>query len=169
MAGLTPPRPLRAEDNRASFDCGRPSLNQWFWRHAWANQQGNVSRISVVCDTQSGRIIGYVSLSAGHIQRAHLPKSAQRNRPDSIPVFLLGQLAIDQDFQGRGYSKSLLKFALTTAIRASRDIGCFGVLTHPLDDTVRTFYARFGFSDLPLDPGRSMIVRIVDLVASGLA
>ena len=29
MGALTPPRPLRAEDDRDGFDCGRDSLNQW--------------------------------------------------------------------------------------------------------------------------------------------
>jgi GNAT superfamily N-acetyltransferase len=168
MAGLTPPRPLRAEDDRGDFDCGRESLNQWFRRHAWSNQQANVSRINVVCEPQGGRIIGYVSLSAGHIERAYLPKPAQRNRPDPVPIFLFGQLAIDRDFQGRGYSRSLLLFALTTALRTSQDIGSFGVLTHPLDDEVRAFYRKFGFEDVPFDPARSMIVRMVDLIASGV-
>jgi GNAT superfamily N-acetyltransferase len=168
MAGLTPPRPLRADDDRDSFDCGRASLNQWFRRHAWTNQLANVSRINVVCDPQSDRIVGYVSLSAGHIERAYLPKSAQRNRPDPVPIFLLGQLAIDVDFQGRGYSRSLLLFALKTALRTSQDIGSFGVLTHPLDEEVRAFYRKFGFEDLPFDPARSMIVRMVDLIASGM-
>ena len=63
----------------------------------------------------------------------------------------------------------ILLFALATAVRLSGEIGCWGVLTHPLDDTVRTFYAGFGFVDLPFDPRRSMAVRIADLVASGFA
>jgi hypothetical protein len=28
---------------------------------------------------------------------------------------------------------------------------------------VRAFYARFGFADLPGDPGRNMFVRMIDL------
>jgi predicted N-acetyltransferase YhbS len=167
MAGLTPPRPLTAEDDRSAFDCGRESLNIWFQRRAWHNQEAGVSRTSIVCDAQTGAIVGYVSLSAGQIERAHLPKPAQRNRPDAIPVILLGQLAVALSYQGRGYSRSLLFFALKTAVRLSREIGCFGVLTHPLDDGVRSFYHRFGFEDLPFDPRRSMIVRIVDLEQSG--
>jgi predicted N-acetyltransferase YhbS len=168
MAGLTPPRPLAATDNRQAFDCGRDSLNQWFRRHAWQNQEANVSRTTVVCDTATGDVAGYVALSAAQIERALLPKSAQRNRPDPIPALLLGQLAIDQRYHGRGYARSLMLFALTTAVRFAKEIGCFGVLTHPLDDDVRVFYTRFGFETLPFDPKRSMIVRIVDLERSGL-
>lgn len=127
-----------------------------------------MSRTSVVCDPASGGIIGYVSLSTAQIERAYLPKAAQRNRPDPIPAMLLGQLAVDQRYQGLGYARSLMYFALTTAVRFSMDVGCFCVLTHPLDDGVRTFYRSFGFEDLPFDPARSMAVRIVDLAHSGI-
>lgn len=167
MAGLTPPRPLAAEDDRDAFDCGRKSLNQWFRRHAWRNQQGGLSRTSVVCDSVTGVVVGYVALSAAQIERGYLPKSAQRNRPDAIPAILLGQLAVDRRHQGNGYARSLLLYALTTVVKLSKEVGCFGVLTHPIDDRVRDFYRRFGFEELPLDPERSMIVRIVDLEENG--
>jgi predicted N-acetyltransferase YhbS len=163
MAGLTPPRPLAEADDRAEFDCGRDSLNGWFRRHAWQNQVSNVSRTSVMVDEASGQIAGYVTLCAGQIQRAHLPKPQQRNRPDPVPSLLLGQLAVDLRFQGKGCARSLMFFALTTALRASTQIGCFAVVTHPLDDGVRAFYAQFGFADLPGDPGRNMFVRMIDL------
>jgi predicted N-acetyltransferase YhbS len=167
VAGLTPPRPVAAEDDRDAFDCGREALNQWFRRHAWRNQQGGMSRTSLVCGSMTGAIVGYVALSAAQIERAYLPKSAQRNRPDAIPAILLGQLAIDRRYHGRGYARALMLYALTTAVRLSKEIGCFGVLTHPVDNGVRDFYRRFGFEDLPFDPERSMIVRIVDLEENG--
>jgi predicted N-acetyltransferase YhbS len=165
MAGLT--RPLTAEDDRNSFDCGRESLNSWFQRHAWRNQIGGTSRTSVICDGETGAIAGYVSLSAAQIEREHLPKSAQRNRPNPIPVILLGQLAVERRHQEHGYARALLLHTLTISVRLSKDIGCFGILTHPLDDGVRDFYRRFGFEDLPFDHKRSMIVRIADLELSG--
>lgn len=168
MAGLTPPRPLTAEDDRAGFDCGRDTLNNWFWRHAWRNQESDVSRTSVIHDAGTGELAGYVSLSAAQIERTWLTKAQQRNRPDPIPAMLLGQLAIDRRYQGRGYARSLMFFALTTALRLSEQVGCFCVLTHPLDEGVRTFYRSFGFEELPFDPGRSMAIRIKDLKHNGI-
>ena len=126
-----------------------------------------MSRTSVVCDTATGHVAGFVSLSAAQIERAHLPKSVPRNRPDPIPALLLGQLAVDRRDQGKGYARALILFALTTAVRFSNDIGCFGVLTHRLDDEVRAFYTNFGFETVPFDPKRSMIVRIADLQRNG--
>ena len=45
-------------------------------------------------------------------------------------------------------------------------IGSTGVITHPLDDSVRAFYRRWGFQDLPFDPRRAMIARTADLRAN---
>ena len=142
-------------------------MNQWFRRHAWRNQETRLTRTNVVCDSMTGVIVGYVAICAAQIERAYLPKAEQRNRPEAIPAMLLGQLAIDLHHQGKGYARSLMLFALTTAVRASKELGFFCVVTHPLDDGVRAFYHRFGFEDLPFDPARSMTVRIVDLEHNG--
>jgi len=167
MAEVTPPHPLSEHDERNHFDCGRDSLNTWFRRHAWHNHVSGVSRTSVICDTSTELIVGYVTLSAAQIEREFLPKAHQRNKPDPVPATLLGRLAIHRTYQGQGHARSLLLFALTAALRASREVGSFGVLTHPIDEPVRQFYRRWGFEDLPLDPKRSMIVRMVDLEKSG--
>jgi GNAT superfamily N-acetyltransferase len=163
IALITPPRPLAEDDDRSAFDRGRDSLNAWFRRHAWHNQASGVWRVSVVLDAASGRIAGYVTLRAAQIEREFMPKSWQRNRPDPVPTTLLGQLAIETAVQGQGHSAALLMFALRTALRASESVGSMGVLTHPLDDRVRSFYARWGFQDLPFDPRRAMFVRTGDL------
>lgn len=167
MARLSSPEPLSVDHVRDGFDCGRDSLNHWFHKRALANQQSDVSRTSVICDAETSTIAGYVSLSAAQIERAYLPKSLQRNRPDPLPAILLGQLAVDVRYQGHGVARSLIFYALTTAARLSEHIGCFCVLTHPLDDEVRGFYRNFGFEDLPHDPKRSMAVRIIDLKNNG--
>src|SRR5262245_45473352 len=108
MDRLSTPRPLDPGDNREIFDCGRESLNQWLRRHAWRNQQAGTSRTNVILDRQSETIAGYVTLCAGEILRAYLPKSGQRNQPDPVPVILLGQLAVDLRHQRRGVARSLL-------------------------------------------------------------
>ena len=168
MAEVAEPRPLAEDDERSHFDCGRESMNAWFQRHAWHNHAAGISRVSVICDIETKLIVGYVTLSAAHIEREFLAKRDRRNKPDPVPATLLGQLAVHQPYRGGGHARALLLFALTTALRASREIGSFGVITHPLDDAVRQFYRRCGFEDVPFDPRRSMIVRMVDLGKSGI-
>jgi GNAT superfamily N-acetyltransferase len=147
-AEVTPPRPLSEGNDRNEFDCGRESLTGWFRRHAWSNHTAGASRVNVICDTASGKIAGYVTLSAAQIERAFLPRAQQRNRPDPVPATLLGQLAVHKDYRGQGHASSLLLFAFGTALRAAEMVGSVGVITHPLDDGVRAFYAKWGFQDL---------------------
>jgi GNAT superfamily N-acetyltransferase len=154
---------LAEDDDRDLFDCGRESLNAWFRRHSWHNHLSGASRVNVIADAPSGRIAGYVTLSAAQIERAYLPKPQQRNQPDPLPATLLGQLAVDKSMQGRRLATALMQFALMTALRAAGFVGSVGVITHPLDDDVRSFCAKWGFKDLPFDPRRAMIVRMVDL------
>jgi GNAT superfamily N-acetyltransferase len=72
------------------------------------------------------------------------------------------------EHQGKGYAALLLLFALRTALHASRSIGSWGVITHPLDEAVHGFYARYGFQDIPFDPRRGMVVRFADLEQRGI-
>jgi hypothetical protein len=167
VGAITPPRPLQADDDRTAFDCGRASLNAWFQRHAWANHVAGMSRTNVICDGDTGLVAGYVGLSAAQIERAFLPKAQRRNKPDPIPVTLLGQLAVATTHQGQGHAKSLLAFALRSAVAAADHVGSYAVITHPLDDPVRAFYARFHFEDLPGDPKRAMFLRLSELIATG--
>lgn len=167
MAEIAPPRAILETDDRAAFDCGRESLNAWFRRYGWSNHAAGVSRTNVICSSATGAVAGFVTLSGAHIERQFLAKARQRNLPDPLPVTLLGQLAVYKDFQGRGHAASLLQFALRTSLRASQEIGSFGVITHPIDDRVREFYCRCGFEDLPGDPRQAMIVRMADLERNG--
>jgi hypothetical protein len=144
MAEVTPPRPLPEDDERSQFDCGRESANAWFRRHAWHNHVSGISRTSVICDTATGLIVGYVTLSAAQIECEFLGKAHQRNKPDPVPTILLGQLAIRKTNQGRGHACSLLLFGLTAVLRASREIGSFGVLTHPIDERVSRILPAMG-------------------------
>jgi GNAT superfamily N-acetyltransferase len=169
VGAVTPPRPLAANDDRAAFDCGRPSLNTWLQRHAWANHVSGTTRTNVICHRDTGLIAGYVSLSGAQIERAFLPKAQRRNKPDPIPVTLRGQLAVATTHQGQGHAKSLLAFAFRSAVAAAEHVAATPSSPTPWDDEVRAFYARFHFEELPGDPKRAMFVRIAELSAAGFA
>ena len=163
MGTLSAPRPLLKSDNRASFDCGQTTLNQWFVRHAWGNEKEAASRTYIMTETDTGSIAGYVSLVTGQIERDFLPKNRQRNKADPVPIILLGQLAVDLNYQGLGCGAALLKQALTVSLEASASVGFVGILTHPINASARKFYERWGFERLIGDPKGSMIIYTRDL------
>lgn len=168
MAAIAPPRPLAENDDRCVFDCGRPALNSWFTRLAWQHHVSGVSRTNVVCDPDTGRILGYVTLGSAHVERAFVSQSGHRERLATIPVALIGRLAVDRDHHGHGHARSLLLFALRTVLAATPQITSLGVITHPFDAAVRAFFRRWGFEDVPFDPHHSMFLRTADLAKSGI-
>jgi len=165
--GISPPRPLREEDDVSALDCGQSSLNKWLQNHAWRNQQTGVSRTNVICDEDTGQIIGFVTLSSGAIERGSISRKDRQGKPNPIPLTLLGQLAIDQNYAGQRLGQSLLFFALKTAKAMSEKIGSFGILTHPLNETAREFYLHYGFENIPGDTHGAMLLRMKDIDASG--
>jgi GNAT superfamily N-acetyltransferase len=201
---LTPPRSLCADDRWNDFDCGRTSLNGWLRRQAWRQQKSGEWRTAVVCDAETGAIAGFIGLAPGRIARVRpLPRrspihgepptwtgwplmsqdakatqqqleTAARHQPPELPILLIGRLAVDLRFQGRGVSKALVLFAFRTALAQSRQMPCFGVLAHPPDHAMRNMFYRNGFEELPCDPSGgmptgSMIVRIAELERNGFA
>lgn len=166
MERLSRPRPLAGDDNREGFNCGQAAMNNWFRRNAWRNQQAGVSRTYVLSDSGTANVAGYVSLAVGEIRREFLPKSRQRNMPDPIPVFLLGQLAVDLRWQGRALSDVLLSHAIANTLHAAETVGSYALVTHPLNESIRQFYCNRGFTDLTGDPKGAMFVRLKDLAAS---
>jgi len=167
VAALGPPRALAPDDDRDAFDCGQEALNRWFRRNAWRNERYGTSRTYVVPGDSPAAVAGYVSLAVGQIERGLLTKPDQRNKPDPIPILLLGQLAVDLKHQGDGVGAGLLAHALSVAVAASRAVGVFAVLTHPISADARAYYRHWGFRDLPADPSGAMLVRIRDLAVSG--
>ena len=92
-------------------------MNAWFRRYAWNNHTSGASRVSVIEDLESGRMVGYIAICASQIERVYRPKASQRNQPDPVPVTLLGQVAVDKDWQGRGYAAGLVAFAFRASLK----------------------------------------------------
>ena len=69
---------------------------------------------------------------------------------------MLGRLAIDKNFQGKGIGKILLIDALKRCFGASDSIGAFAVIVDPLDKEAERFYKKYGFIKLP-DSGKMFL------------
>jgi GNAT superfamily N-acetyltransferase len=140
---------LEAADDASSFDCGTPALNDWLRKRALSNHLIGASRSYVIVEER--RIIGYYCLSAGSIAHAAVPGKIRRNMPDPIPLIVMGRLAVDLKFQGRGLGPALLLHALEQTRELAKIAGVRALLVHAKDETAAHFYKRFGFVASPLD------------------
>ena len=155
-AALGPPVPIAADHDTTNFSCQHEALNQWLRRRAFANAMSGASRTYVVC-AENQRVIGYYALAAGSLDFEAATPRLRRNRPDPLPVFVLGRLAVDKSWAGHGAGGGLLKDAVLRSIQAADIVGACALLCHAIDDNAKAFYAKHGFIESPMQPLTMML------------
>lgn len=156
MSGYSRPRPIREDDETASFDSGEPSLDTYLQTRALLNHLQGASRCYVTC--RGARVVGYYALAAASIQHRDTPGKVRRNMPEPVPAILLSRLAVDRKDQGLGLGKDLLRDAIVRSVEAADLIGARALLVHALNDNARKFYAHFDFEPSPTDPLHLMLL-----------
>ncbi len=136
-AGLAVPVPLTAHHDVTGFDCGEPALDKWLKRRALANET-HFARTCVVCE--DAIVVAFVSIAAGAVERVDAPGKLRRNAPDTIPVSVIGRLAVARGYAGRGLGADLLSDALRRIAVASRTIGISAVLVQAKSESAQRFY-----------------------------
>ncbi len=152
---VSAPEKLRPDHDLSSFDSGTPALDDWLRRRALSNQESGASRTYVI--RAGGRVVGFYALAAGAVARAEATRRAGRNMPDPVPVMVIGRLAIDSSYQGRGLGRALLRDAVLRTMHAADIAGIRAVLVHAISEDAKRFYERYGFRPSPLDPLTLMI------------
>ncbi len=147
---LSAPRPLSDQHQLADFESGEPSLDDWLKRRAAKNQANGSFRTYVVCEGNA--VIGYYCLAAGAIGHADAPSTLKRNRPDPVPVLVLGRLAIHKDHHQKGIGTALLNDAIRRAIQAADIAGITALLVQAISEQARRFYRSRGFVESPIKP-----------------
>lgn len=160
---LSAPVPLTAEHDLSGFACGEPALDEWL-RHRALKNESRFSRTYVVCD--GNRVVAYFCISAGAVERTAAPGRLRRNAPDTIPVSVIGRLAVSLDHAGRGLGADILSDALRRIAIASRSIGIGAVMVQAKDDAARRFYLNCAeFIEYPHD-SRTLFLSIETVLAA---
>lgn len=160
---LSPPAPLTRAHDLSAFDCGVASLNNWL-RNFGQRSEGKSARCFVVCDGKF--VAGYHCISAGAIDRdTQAPEAMRKGMPASLPIMLIGRLAVDARWHGQGVGRGLLKDALRRILSASTEVGARAVIVHAIDDAAVAFYRQYGFKALPGE-SRSLYLPVEEIVAA---
>jgi hypothetical protein len=163
MASLCAPIPILAVHDCTQFDCGAPNLNDWLKSRALKNES-RFSRTFVVCD--ENRVAAFYCLSAGSIDRASTPSKVRRNAPDSIPIAILGRLAVCRTYAGNGLGGDILSDALKRVAYVSKTIGIGAILIQARDEHAKRFYLSCAeFLEFP-DDSRTLFLPIETIVAA---
>ena len=106
---------------------------------------------------------GFYTLAASAVERRRVSSRMGRNMPDPIPVILLGQLAVDENYRDRRLGSDLLVDAGRRALAASRTIGARAVIVQAIDEGAAAFYIRFGYRPFSDREPLMMILRMAEL------
>ncbi len=148
---ISDPEPLTAAHDISEFSCGKPSLDRWLKTRALSNQEKGFTAVIVV--HEANRVIGYYGLAPTAILPSTLPRSIRTGQPPNpVPCLLLGQLATDRNWIGKGIGTGLLKHALQRCVAAADLVGGRALIVNAVDIEAADFWTRRGFIASKDDP-----------------
>ena len=163
---LSAPELLTAAHDISEFDCGKPTLNNWLKIRALSNQEKGFTAVLVV--HEAGRVVGYYGLAPTAVVPSALPRAIRTGQPpDPVPCLLLGQLATDIAWTGRGVGTGLVKHALERSVTAAALVGGRALMVNAVDEEAATFSQRRGFMQSRDD--RLILFRSIAEIAASLA
>jgi predicted GNAT family N-acyltransferase len=146
--------PLGSQHNRAVFSCGVEPLDVYFQSKAGQDARKRMAAPFVLVDKSSGAVAGYYTLSSMGINMGDLPTeiSKKLSKYPVAPATLLGRLAVDKNYRGKGLGEFLLMNALYRSLQ--NEIASMAVVVDAKDDTARSFYEHYDFIRFPNSPYR---------------
>jgi GNAT superfamily N-acetyltransferase len=161
---ISNPEPLAAGHDLSGFSCGKPALDRWLKTRALSNQEKGFTAVIVV--HEANRVIGFYGLAPTAVVPSTLPRSMRTGQPpDPVPCLLLGQLATDLNWIGKGVGTGLLKHALQRCVAAAQLVGGRALLVNAVDADAADFWRRRGFIPSKDDP-LLLLRSIADIAAS---
>lgn len=151
MSLFDPPVPINRNQIFENFESGEPLLDEWLKKCAISNLELGASRTYVICPKGSQVVVGFFSLNMGQMLASETMGSMRRNMPSQIPAVVLGRLAIDLKWQGKGLGRALIFEAMRRALRASEDVAARIVIVHAISPTAENFHKHHGFTRLPVE------------------
>ena len=145
--------PLGPHHDRSAFESGVKPLDDYLRRQASQDARRNMAAPFVLIAPE-GSLAGYYTLSSTSVGLADLPAETSRRLPryPIVPATLLGRLAVDRNYRGKGYGRILLADALLRAV--SSEIASFAIIVDAKNEEARSFYERESFLPFPDQPYR---------------
>lgn len=130
----------------SSFDCGETALNSFLTECASQNEKKGVGRTYLLVENEE--IIGYFTLSAAEIRCDSLSDKQKKGLPRyPIPAIRIARFAIDCRFRGKGYGKTMMRYALTKCVSVALNVGVVFVIVDAKPNAI-SFFRRFGFEKI---------------------
>jgi GNAT superfamily N-acetyltransferase len=148
---------LGRHHDRASFSCGVEPLDIYIRQRALQDQDKRASVCWVLSSNDDPKQIrGYYTLSAYAVGLRNLPELQARKLPKypDVPCAILGRLAVDSRYHGKGLGEHLLLDAMAKVLTQSASIATYALIVDAKDDKAAAFYTHHDFIPFPSSPHR---------------
>ncbi len=142
---------LEPADVKKGFRSGTHALDDYFARHAIANDRAGIARTYVLRRAPDDgeelpEVVGFYTLSMASVPAAEVAAAVGSKLPRyPMPVALIGRLAVDQRAQGRRFGEKLLVDALRRVVDAAALVACIGIIVDAKNESAAQFYDRYDF------------------------
>lgn len=139
--------PLGKYHDRAAFSCGKESLDRYIKEQASQDANRFYAATFVLVERGVRTVLGYYTLSSFGINLKELPEEIIKKLPryPIVPATLLGRLAVDKNYRGKGLGELLLMDALHRALEQADEIGSAAVVVEAKDEEAIRFYKGYEF------------------------
>jgi len=140
--------PLGRQHDRTAFSCGVESLDLYLKTQASQDMRRKANAVFVIAATDAPqKIVGYFTLCAFAVGQGVVPEAARKHIPryPLVSATLIGRLAVDTGYQGKGVGAMLLARALRKAHDNAAMVGSSMVVVDALDEQAAGFYEVHGF------------------------
>lgn len=143
--------PLSGDRDRSRFLSGSAALDRYFQKQVSQDTKRRIATCFVALSIDTNSVAGYCTLSASGVSLTDLSPEIAKKLPryPVVPVVLLGRLAVDRNYQGRGLGSVLLGDALVRIARS--ELGVFAMVVDAKDEAAQRCYERFGFTRVPAE------------------
>jgi GNAT superfamily N-acetyltransferase len=155
VRGYRLPELLAGHHELANFQCRSTEQTDWLRRHARQSAATGTTRVFVVTEHDSYRVVAYYAWCMAQLQAEETPGRVRKGAGRyPQPVALLARLGVDVDHEGAGLGAGLLQDVFVRLVELSDDIGCRGLLVHAESPEARDFYTHLlpDFEPSPTDP-----------------
>lgn len=141
---------LNKSHNRKCFDCGVEPLNTYLKTQSSQDHKKHIAVTYVMHDLKKDSIAGYYTLSSTGLELKALPEKLKNKLPryPVLPATLIGRLAVDSNYHGKGLGTLLLSDAIKRAYHTSKTIASHAVVVDAINVAAEKFYKKYGFMNL---------------------
>ncbi len=144
--------------NRETFSCGRRELDDYLKSFVSQDIKKRIARVFVASVLDTSDIIGYYTISAASFKKESLPREMAKKLPYyPVPAAIIGRLAVDSLWQGKGLGEYLLMDAMDRIVSASKILAINAIIVDAKDEKSKSFYKRYGFIPFPKQPLRLFV------------